>query len=162
MDSSSRWTGPSSSKDRRGWAISRAAKAVAKTRSARRCARLAAPVGCHSSSSARLGGGAGEAPSARGDGLRGAAVEAGVPLVEDLEQGGGLGEIDPGEARVVAADVPAVVDEVRELHGLGTGRRARRVTPVDRLAHRPVAVARLADVGELGNQAANRRAEGAL
>ena len=56
-------------------------------------------------------------------------------------------------------DVLTVIDEVGELDRLGAIRCLCRVLAVDFLAHSPVAVPGLADIGELLDEVGNRLAE---
>jgi hypothetical protein len=78
-------------------------------------------------------------------GLAGALEQQRVTVAEHAEQCRHLAEID-------AAETLVVVDQVGELDALRLGRRAGQVGAVDCLAHRSVAVARLADVGQFTDQ----------
>lgn len=73
-------------------------------------------------------------------------VEAGIPLVKNFQKKRHLPDEDAPELRVVAADIPAVVDEIRELDGFRSRRRLRGMFPVDFLAYRAVAVPGAADL----------------
>ncbi len=89
-------------------------------------------------------------------------VERCVAFREDLKECGRLGQIDAREARIVAADVSAVVNQIGELDGLGSGRGLRRVIAIDRIARRSLAVAWFAHVGQIGEQLGDTQAELAL
>ena len=85
-----------------------------------------------------------------------------IALVKHVQQGGHLAKVNPGEGFIVFADVAGVVDEIRQLDGLGVCRSRRQVIPVHGLAHGPVAIAGLADVRKLVNQPGHPGAEGFL
>src|ERR1700722_15814854 len=96
-----------------------------------------------------------EGPFGVDDDLAGAPPERVIALDEVREEQLLLPDVDAGEVRIPLEDAVLVVDEVRELHGLGFRRSARQVLAVDALALGVVAIARTGDVGQTRHKMRN-------